>query len=416
MLSPVGTTASVRRCQPRPVGTAGGGTSPSRCEFPRALPPGTNSRAPLRFHVRIAAAAVLATLAGGCAQTEEPKEPTVLFSDPAHVAEQAGPTPESEAEASGPAERAAIAVRPPDEDGSWSYRLIVESSGQREQRRATDAEPPDPVLYSSALELEFAEFPTTGRPSGEGAAYLLRLDALYFRQQASGAPPQQVELADDRLRIIVGDKTETDLAGAQPKAGLTPRNLLRQIFGLVVYDSRGDPTSVQLRGRPRAREFLRQFPLRSSIRFSRLPRPMEELEPGQSWSAERFPPNPIGGLGLVVPVDYSLAGFEDLDGVRCAWILLKGEHTGRDVPSAAGFRFDRVRSKLSGEAWVELATSRLRRLIASDVSRAAYTIGEDNDAVTTRMRYKGRIILELIDDPGERRPTWSDGRDRFEIK
>jgi len=310
----------------------------------------------------------------------------------------------------------AIPFRAPNSNGSWAYRLIFETSGQQQLQVSTDNRERDPIEQSIMIELEYAEIPTQSKPGSRRGTYLLRLDALHARILQSGSPPRVIEVADDRLRVMSGEDIETDLSGAQPEEGLTPRMILGQIFGLVVHDAEGNPVSVQLRGRPKVREFLGQFPLREGIAFSRIARPTEPIEPGYAWVAQRFMPNAVGALGLRLDVDYSLTGFADVDGVRCAWIRITSNEDGTDVPSALGFDFDRVKAELKGEAWIELDTSRLRRMVVFDESRAAYTRGVEPAPVSnSRMRYKGRMLLELI-DPNEKRTTWAEGKPRFEVK
>jgi len=344
-----------------------------------------------------------------CAGGESgPAAPTVLMTEEEETFETPPPLAEP---AEGPI---SIRFRPPDPDGSWAYRLVLEASGQQELSVSTENRKRDPVDQSLLLEIEFAELPAKAKPgSGDGGAYLLRLDALHVEVLQSKRPPREIELAGDRLRILVDEKVDTDLEGAQPKEGLTPRMIINRVFGLVLHDPAGNPISIQTRGQPRVRDFLGQFPLREGIAFSRVARPMEPIEPGYDWVAERFLPNAVGALGLKLDVNYSLTGFADVDGVPCAWIRLESNADGSNYPSAAGFNFDRVRAELKGEAWIELETSRLRRMVIFDESRAAYTRGDPPGPVSIqRMRYKGRMRIELI-DPNEADETWADGKQRF---
>ncbi len=100
--------------------------------------------------------------------------------------------------------------------------------------------------------------------------------------------------------------------------------------------------------------------------------------------------------------------------MRCAWILLESKRGGEDVPSAAGFNFDRIQAEIRGEAFIELESSRLRRMVLFDESRAQYHKGKAPAAVHEhRLRYRGRILIESIEaDPD--RETWADGKKRFE--
>lgn len=361
--------------------------------------------------LRIALTALALVLVASCAKDAPDSGPTVLM-----TSDDESIVMDSDASASRARGPQSIAFKPPRADGTWAYRLVLEASGQQRISVSTDHDERDPVEQSFLLEAEYGETPTQAKVGVNRGAYLLRLDALHFRVLQSGGPPRVIELADDRMRILVGDKPETDLEGAQPKEGLTPRMLIHQIIGLVIHDDLGNPVSVQLRGRPKVRNFLNQFPLREAMAFSRVPRPKEPISPGYNWQGQRFPANAIGGLGLELDIEYSLTGYADVDGVRCAWILLKGVKNGTDIPSAQGFVFDRVKAEIRGEAWIELDTGRLRRMVIFDESRAAYTKGKEPSPVTDhRLRYKGRMMVELI-DPNELRETWADGKPRFEIK
>ena len=276
--------------------------------------------------------------------------------------------------------------------------MILEGTGQQTMEASTDHRDAEPIEQSFTLEVEYTELPTKTREGSDRGAYLMRLDALYFRNFQTKTPPQTIELAGDRLRVLSGkDKVEMDLEGAQPEEGLTPRMLLQQIFGMVIYNEDGEALSVQMRGRPRAREFLKRFPIQGAIRFSRVPRPGEPISPGHSWNAELFPPNVLGGLGLRLDVQYSLAGFRDIAGVRCAWILLEANREGTKIPSEAGFVFDRVRAEIRGEAFIEVETARLRRLLVIDDARGQYQRGKaPNPVVQHRIRNKGRMLIELV--------------------
>ena len=111
---------------------------------------------------------------------------------------------------------------------------------------------------------------------------------------------------------------------------------------------------------------------------------------------------------------YSLAGFRTIDGVRCAWLHVEAEEEGTKVPSASGFNFDRVEATIKGEAFIELETSRLRRMVVFDESRAQYQRGkEPNPVLEHRLRYKGRMLIELV-DPDDDKERWADGKKRFE--
>ena len=97
-----------------------------------------------------------------------------------------------------------------------------------------------------------------------------------------------------------------------------------------------------------------------------------------------------------------------MGGVPCAWIVFTAREEGEDVPSAAGFAFDRVQATLRGEAWVELESSRIRLLRLEDDVRVAFR----RRGIDQRLRYVSRLQLawrEEADPPGE----WADGSERF---
>lgn len=242
---------------------------------------------------------------------------------------------------------------------------------------------------------------------------VLVLDALRFLSYTS--PPgreREVELADDRLRTLSDGEVVMDLRGAQPREDLTPRSLLGRPFAMLQVDRSGELGAFMVRGTPPARRFLRPFPLAEVLRYARLAWPEEEVAPGASWTAERVPANPAAHLGLAVEIRYQLAGFEEVGGVPCAWILVGAELDETGVRSASGIVFDRAVASVKGEAWVEAGTSRVRRLVIEDDVRVAFERGSSPEAIEERLRYRSRTILERRDPPGDP-PRWADGTERF---
>ncbi len=223
---------------------------------------------------------------------------------------------------------------------------------------------------------------------------------------------REIELGSDRLRVRVDGEEAMDLRGAQPKGDLTPQKLLGRIFGVLVHDAFGNPLALAPRGVRVARDFLRALPIEPAIGYSRFSLPQEEIMPGAQWHARRLPASRSGALGFMLDVEYSLAAYEELDGVPCALILLRANEEGEDVPSASGFLFDRVLAKMSGSAWVELETSRVRRLILEDEVRVSLSRGREPLVQRTRMRHATRMLLELR-DPDAEPDAWADGTTRF---
>jgi hypothetical protein len=341
-----------------------------------------------------------------CAGTpREAAGPSVLLSEPA--------APEEPAETvTAPTGPLALPFRGPGPGGT-AYQLLLEFSGERTLSLSSDLAERQPLHESHLLELEYRELPVETRGDTE-PAYLLTLDGLHYRLlQKNPTAEREIELGDDRLRITSNGKTSLDLRGSQPKEDLTPRKLLGRVFGIVLHDPVGNPLRIQPRGVPPARRFLDGLMVGDAIAYSRLPLADHEIAVGARWRAERYPASPAGDLGLRLPIDYELAGFRELDGVLCAWILFRSEQDAEDVPSSAGFRFDRVSASLTGEAWVELATSRVRRLVLEDEIRVSYTRGGDPEpSMNHRLRHVSRLLLTLR-DPDAKPEKWEDGSDRF---
>ena len=361
----------------------------------------------LRLRVSLAVALLLFLLGVlvSCAGSS-PSSPTVLLAEQEEVEFDAGqrkPLPPS-----GPVH---LPYRAPAEGGS-AYRIVLEISGEWSVETPGEREGKPPLSESHLLELEYRELPIAG--AGEGRdAYLLGLDALHYKLLQENPPAlREIELGSDRLRVRVDGKEAMDLQGAQPKEDLTPQKLLGRIFGVLIHDKFGNPVALVPRGLPVARSFLRALPIESAIGYSRFAQPQEEISPGAQWHAQRLPASRSGALGLMLNVEYSLAAYEELDGVPCALIVLRANKEGEDVPSASGFLFDRVQAKMSGSAWVELETSRVRRLILEDEVRVSLTRGQAPLVQKTRMRHATRMLLELR-DPDVVPDTWADGSKRF---
>lgn len=342
-----------------------------------------------------------AGIAAGCGG-DVPRERTVIASEslPAEAASPSEPP-------SGPV---VLSLPRPGRGGS-AWRLVLESSGERSARVASELEDSPPFEESQLLELEYTELPAGG---AQANAWLARLDALHYRLRQRGPDAQrEIELGADRLRMVSDGKVTLDLRGAQPRGDLTPRKLLGQPFLLVAHDARGDPTSLQPLGVPPARQFLKELPVRDAVAFSRLPLPEAAVAPGVHWSAARFPPNAIGTAGLRLDVDYELAGFAGCGGRRCALVAIRAELDGEGVRSAIGFAFERARASLRGEASVDLESSRLVRLVLTDEARVSYSRGTARAAaIEQRLRYKDRLVLEPRAE-GPPPATWMDGSTRF---
>ena len=353
-----------------------------------------------------AAVGLLACAALLACASSSPKEPTVLvraerkvtFPEPA----RADLTPK------GPVE---IPYRDPEPGGS-AYRIVLEVSGDWYVSDPGDPEDKPPLSESHLLELEYREFPTEGLQEGR-SAYLLGLDALHYKLLQKNPPARrEIELGNDRLRVRVDDKEQMDLQGAQPKGDLTPQKLLGHIFAVVVHDEFGNPLAIVPRGFPVAKSFLESLLVKEAIGYSRISLPKVAISPGATWKARRFPASRSGALGLMLEVEYSLAAYEELDGVPCALILLRASEEGEGLKSATGLVFDRVAAKMTGSAWVDLATSRVRRMVIEDEVRVALHRGQAPIIQSSRMRHATRLLLEAR-DPEEIPAVWADGSTRF---
>jgi hypothetical protein len=379
---------------------------------------GVGSRPPVQWLRSLARSAFAGSCVLGLAACAAPKaEPqggtSVLLSSPAAPA-STGETAVAEPDRARAAHAGAIALpfRGPGPGGT-AYRLVMEVSGERVFSVSTDLEAREPLQESHLLELEYRELPVAGTSEGE-QAYLLALDGLHYRlQQQNPAAEREIEVASDRLRVGVDGKVALDLRGTQPKEDLTPRSLLGRVFAVVVHDAMGNPLRIQPRGVPAARRFLHGLQVTQAIGYSRLALPAEEIAPGAVWHSQRFPASPSGALGLSLDVEYTLAGLRELDGVACAWIVFRAGEDAEGFPSAAGFEFERVVASLAGEAFVELETSRVRRLVLEDEIRAGYTTGgAPGPTAEHRLRHKSRLLL-VLRDPEEEPDTWEDGSTRF---
>jgi hypothetical protein len=305
---------------------------------------------------------------------------------------------------------------PPGEagEGAAHYRLTLSIVGESDRTTTRATRDPEPLQENFDLELLFEETPTRTTAGDASRARIATLLALR-EVKRSIPPPQSVEteIANDRIRILhSGEKRPIlDLRGAQPKEALTPRHLLGKPFALIATPPAGRVT-VAARGTPAARELMRPLRVTDALGWMQVDLPDGALEIGRSWTALRFPPNPVGALGLELQIRHTLIGIEDVDGVRCGHLSLEADLDQPDARSAAGFTFDRATARVKGEAWFELASRRVRRVRLDDDVRAAESRSVGKASIETRYRYGGRGLLELARsaDTVER---WSDGAEPF---
>jgi hypothetical protein len=305
-----------------------------------------------------------------------------------------------------------LRYRVPDKGGN-AYRLTLELMGEQMSRTSKDGEVQEPLRESRVLEVEYRELPLEGSEKRDDTS-VLRLDGLHYIQMQKNPDAQrEIELANDRLRLFINGEKKTDIGGARAEGRLTPRNMLDRVFGVIIHNPTGNPMKVSRKGVPAVREYLSELPMLSGIVYAMIPVPEGPIRPGSHWTAVRYPVGRAGKFGLRLNIEYSVAGFVVLDGVPCALVKLHANERGADVPSAAGFSFDRVNATLTGTAWIELETSYPRRVILEDEIRAAWTIGGGSAAARNfRLRYESQLEITLR-DPKKKPKLWADGSKRF---
>ena len=295
------------------------------------------------------------------------------------------------------------------------YQVLVSYEGRSEvtDDRPGSTDEPHTLEERLSLELDFRQVPVPAQP-GE-LAFSLVLEAL--KRRARMAPPgaeHVIELGDDRLRVSLNDKIETDLRGAQPKQDLTPRTLIGKSFALVVTDAYGTTKGVSVRGVPAAKRLLAQLPLRESLSYVQIAYPDKPVSPGDTWHATRYFPNPIGRLGLAVDVEMRLVGFERIGDAPCARVTLRASQDATKIASVQGFTFDEVRYQLQGDAWLDLATGQVAAARIEDVAAVLYHKAAAAIPTRVRMRFEGRSALQRIESlPVGPHATWADGSKRF---
>jgi hypothetical protein len=295
------------------------------------------------------------------------------------------------------------------------YQVLMSYEGRTEitdERPGAGGENSQSVDEKVALEVDFRQMPVPTPTTDEIASSLL-LEAL--KRDMKMAPPGAehiLEIGDDRLRVQMNDKVETDLRGAQPKQDLTPRTVIGKSFALLVNDAHGNPKGVTLRGLPTAKKMFSTLPLRESLAYVQIGFPDRPVSPGDTWHAKRFFPNPIGKLGLAVDVEMRLVGFERIGEAPCARVVLRSQVDATNVPSEIGFTFEEVRYQLAGDAWLDLATGEIAAARIEDVAAVSYKKTATAMPGRARMRYEGRAALQRLDSlPAS--TTWADGSKRF---
>jgi hypothetical protein len=305
-----------------------------------------------------------------------------------------------------------LQYRVPDRAGN-PYRLTLSVMGEQSNRVAKSDKEQGPMRESRELEVEYRELPLENSEMGNDTS-VLRLDGLhYIQKQKNPEAQREIELADDRLRLFINGEKKTDVGGARAEGNLTPRKMLDRVFGVITHNSNGNPVRVTRKGVPAVRQYLSGLPMLTGIVYAMVPLPEEPIVPGSQWNAVRRPPNRAGELGLSLNIEYSVAGFDLLDGVPCALIKLHADERGTEVMGATGLLFDRINATLTGTAWIEIDTARPRRLVLEDTIRATWK-GKDRQGTARdyRLRYETQLELELR-DPKKKEKLWADGTKRF---
>jgi hypothetical protein len=245
--------------------------------------------------------------------------------------------------------------------------------------------------------------------------FLVGLDRLLYTQKQQNPPADRIiELADDRLRIMINGETSIDNRGNRVVGPLAPRAFLNRIFGVLTLDPSGNPTKLSSRGAPAAREFMNGIPILGAIAYTMVSLPQEPITPGSRWTGVRIPPSHSGELGLSLTINYSLAGFDIFENVPCAMILLNASLNENAFMGLTGLEFDRVQASLEGTAWVELENSLVRRVVLSDQIRASWVgPGDPKTATAYEIQHKSKLELALH-DPNRKSKKWSDGTPRFD--
>lgn len=300
--------------------------------------------------------------------------------------------------------------------GGIAYRLTLEVEGERTARKSRGNKQQPPVREAHALEAEFRKLPVDSAESGD-IMFLVGLDRLLYTQKQQNPPSdRKIEIAEDRLRIMINGETSVDNRGNRVIGLLAPRMFLNRIFGVVTLDPNGNPTKLSSRGAPAARELMNEIPIFGAIAYVMVSLPQDPITPGSRWTGVRIPPSRSGELGLSLTINYTLAGFEIFDNVPCAMILLNARISENAVTGLTGLKFNRVQATLNGTAWVELENSLVRRVVLSDQISASW-LGPGDPETATEYRIQHASKLELaLRDPNQKSKKWSDGTPRFDSR
>ena len=300
--------------------------------------------------------------------------------------------------------------------GGVAYRLTLEIEGERATHKPSGDNQQSLVRETHAVEAEFRKLPVEGADS-RNDMFLVGLDGLLYTQKQKNPPAnREIEIANDRLRIMVNGEKSVDNRGNRVTGPLEPRLFLNRIFGVVTHDPSGNPIRLSSRGAPIARQFMNEIPILTAIAYTMVSLPQDPITPGTKWIGARIPPSRSGELGLSLTVEYSLASYEIFEGVPCAMILIHASISENEFTGITGLRFDQVQATLNGKAWVELENSLVRRVVLNDQIRARWT-GPGNPQTATQRQIQHTSKLELaLRDPKRKTKKWSNGTPRFDSR
>jgi hypothetical protein len=300
--------------------------------------------------------------------------------------------------------------------GGVAYRLTLEIEGERAARSPSGDNQQPLVRETQSLEAEFRKLPVEGADSGNDM-FLVGLDGLLYAQKQKNPPAnREIEIADDRLRIMVNGEKTVDNRGNRVTGPLEPRMFLNRIFGVITHDPSGNPIRLSSRGAPLARQFMNEIPILAAIAYTMVSLPQGPTTPGSRWTGVRIPPSRSGELGMSFTVEYSLASYELFEGVPCAMILLNARIRENGFTGITGLLFDQVQATLNGKVWVELENSLVRRVVLNDQIKARWT-GPGNPQMATEHQIQHTSKLELaLRDPKRKTKKWSNGTPRFDSR
>ncbi len=302
-----------------------------------------------------------------------------------------------------------IRYRAPTGEGTL-YRLQLEYSGYSEVKTG-DLSEPRVARESLTFELHYRQRATDSNVEDELAS-ILSMAALRQEHLSSEGPNKTlIEIADDRVRMMVNDEAQLDVRSVR-RGALGPKAFLGRPFASMRSDQLGNPLKIDVRGRREARPLLRLLRLQPALRYALPSFPPSEVLPGATWQVRRIPATPVGNAGVVLDVEQRLIAYEELNGVQCARIQLRASLDATDYPTTLGLELDYIEAELSGELWLDIATGQPYRVVMQDDVSLEYSTGEGPSSTQSRMSFGERAILDRLDFPPP--PTWADGSKRFE--